>query len=91
VVEEVTLREIEDEYDSMLDMSFELFKIGQHEFTPSNVLKKCDPVAYRQEILDYIDALLQDENLFELNNKYFREPVGIVHLLTKLEIVDDRH
>jgi hypothetical protein len=84
--EEVTLREIEYEYDCMLDLSNGPIKIGDYEFSPSTVLKNCDPTAYHQEVINFIDQLLQDDELYEFNHKFFREPAEIIYVLRKLEI-----
>lgn len=84
--EEVTIEEIENDYNCMLDMSMNLVEIGVYEFAPSTVLKKCDPIAYRQEINDFINSLLEDEDLFEFHNKYFTEPIAIIGVLEKLKI-----
>jgi len=84
--EEVTLDEIEFDFQCMIDNSIEPMQIGAYRFAASVVLKKCDPVAYRQEVGDFINQLLDDEEIYEFNNRYFREPQHITYLLRKLEI-----
>ncbi|NBW57158.1 hypothetical protein EBR43_05110 [bacterium] len=63
-------------------------EIGAYKFKASDVLKKCNPVAYRQEINDFINNLLEDEDLFEFNNRYFIEPIMFFDVLKKLNIHD---
>lgn len=43
-------------FDEMLDESYPSFKIGQLEYSPSQILKECDPIAYRCEFNDWLDA-----------------------------------
>lgn len=43
-------------FDEMLDESYPSFKIGQLEYFPSQILKECDPIAYRCEFNDWLDA-----------------------------------
>lgn len=50
--------EVDNEYDDMLDECYEHPKIAGIEFYPSNILKECDPVAYRCYSSDYFDEEL---------------------------------
>jgi hypothetical protein len=56
---------IEQYYDELLDEQG-LIEIGIYKFAPSEVLKKCDPVAYDQGLLDFEDYLRENA---ELNNE----------------------
>ncbi|MCP3684445.1 MAG: hypothetical protein GY861_17335 [bacterium] len=50
----------EDEYDEMLDDTSEEIKIGSLTFDPSDVLKNCDPTAYRCGYNDWADSELSE-------------------------------
>jgi hypothetical protein len=54
-----------DFYDELLN-EFGEIKIGSLTFMPSDVIKKCDPIAYDQGLLDFEDMMLR--NLEEENN-----------------------
>lgn len=56
---------IAEYYDELLDEQG-LIEIGIYKFLPSEVLKKCDPVAYDQGLLDFEDYLRENA---ELNNE----------------------
>lgn len=43
----------EEIYDNFLDDCYELYKIGNLEFYPSDIMKSCDPIAYRCGMNDY--------------------------------------
>jgi len=61
--------EIKTWFDEMLDESYPVFQIGDLTFYPSQILRECDPVAYRQSLLDFEDAILEnekEENFIEL-------------------------
>ena len=47
-----------DFYDDLLN-EFGEIKIGSLTFMPADVIKKCDPVAYEQGLLDFEDMMLQ--------------------------------
>jgi len=53
--------EIEQEYKNMLDEVYGTVKIGSAEFNASEVLRECDPIMYREGLLDYQDSLEKDE------------------------------
>jgi hypothetical protein len=46
---------IEEMFDEMLDELYPVYKIGELTFYPSQILKDCDPVAYRIYCQDFID------------------------------------
>lgn len=52
-------------YDEILDEQG-FFEIGIYKFAPSDILKKCDPVAYDQGLLDFEDYIKENA---ELNNE----------------------
>ncbi len=53
---------IEQYYDELLDEQG-VIEIGIYKFLPSEVLKKCDPVAYDQGLLDFEDYLRENAEL----------------------------
>jgi len=55
--------EIKTWFDDMLDESYPVFEIGNLTFYPSQILRECDPVAYRQSLLDFEDAIRENEEL----------------------------
>lgn len=48
-----------DFYDDLLDEQGEI-EIGIYKFLPSQILKKCDPVAYDQGLLDFADYMISN-------------------------------
>lgn len=49
-------------YDELLDEMGEI-EIGTLKFLPSEIIKKCDPVAYDQGLLDFEDYLRENAEL----------------------------
>ena len=49
-----------DTFDEYLDECFEEIHIGSLTYTPSHVLKKTDPIAYRCMLSDYENCLGYD-------------------------------
>ena len=63
--------EIKTWFDEMLDESYPVFEIGNLTFTASQILRECDPIAYRQSLLDFEDAILENEK-----EEHFTELLG---------------
>lgn len=57
----------DNSYDDLLDEDNEEYKIGYLTFSASDVLKNCDPVAYRCGQSDYESSILEDAQ-YELEN-----------------------
>jgi hypothetical protein len=55
--------EIKSWFDDMLDESYKPFEIGNLSFSASQILRECDPVAYHQSLLDFEDAIRENEEL----------------------------
>lgn len=51
----LTEHEAYDLFDEMLD-ELSTFKIGNLEYPGSQVLKAVDPIAYRNEFIDFLDS-----------------------------------
>jgi hypothetical protein len=52
--------EIKEAYDTFLDECYPDVKIGYSTFTTSEILFNCDPVMYRQGLLDYADSMAKE-------------------------------
>ena len=50
----------EEMFDEMLDELYPVYKIGELTFYPSQILKDCDPIAYRISLSEMEDE--QDDN-----------------------------
>jgi hypothetical protein len=48
-------------FDEMLDECYPAIKIGTLEYSPSHVLKKVDPIAYRIGLSEYEDSCCEEE------------------------------
>lgn len=46
-------------FDELLDMDGTVMVAGM-EFYPSDILKNCDPIAYRISVNEYIDTMIED-------------------------------
>src|SRR5699024_11466931 len=51
--------EPETRFDEMLDETYEAVHIGELTFDPSDILKSCDPVAYRVYLSDYESDMIE--------------------------------
>jgi len=50
----------EEMFDEMLDEVYPVVKIGELTFYPSQILKECDPIAYRIGVSEYEDSTEED-------------------------------
>jgi hypothetical protein len=57
-------REAMESFDQALDDSNPAYSLGYMSFLPSDILKSCDPVAYREDFLCYINNMAEDEVFF---------------------------
>lgn len=70
--EDMTLQMLNDCYDAV--------KIGSLAYEAGEVLKKIDPVAFRECVNDYMDALIEDEYLTEIDGELFQtEDIKTAH------------
>ena len=69
-LEEAINSECEGTYDDYLDESNEDVCIGDLTFSPSTVLERCDPVAYRCGLSDYQSSELENAE-YELYHSDF--------------------
>jgi hypothetical protein len=49
-------------FDEMLDECYEPFKMGVLTFHASDILRECDPIAYRIAVGEYEDELEGEDN-----------------------------
>ena len=68
-----TEMELIEEFEMVLDETTPLVEIGSLTYSPSDVLRKMDPIAYRQEFLNWLDfeGYQEDENgdFEKINNR----------------------
>lgn len=52
----VTVEEMQDQFDDMLDEVHPDYQIGYLRYSASQVLRGLDPIAYREEFLNFLDT-----------------------------------
>jgi len=57
--------EVIEAFDSMIDAMVGEFKIGLLNYLATKAWKSVDPIAYRQELLTYVDHLREEELISE--------------------------
>ena len=62
----------EEMFEEMLDECCEEVTVGNCTFSPSQVLKECDPTAFRIGVSEHLDSLAEDMSLYELNGDYYQ-------------------
>lgn len=62
-MEKINKRQAQERYDEFLDETQEEAIICGINFSPSSILKECDPIAYRCYFNDWVSAM---ENEFEV-------------------------
>lgn len=55
--------ELKTMFDEMLDDAYPVFEIGDLKFYPSQIMRECDPIAYNQALLDFEDAIRENEKI----------------------------
>ena len=55
-------------FDSVLDDGQEVIEIRGIKLLPSEVLKNCDPIAYNEELANFLDGF---GGLIEINGEYY--------------------
>ena len=51
-----------EDFDDLLDECYPEIEIGYLKLRPSEVLFKCDPIAYNESFLDFQDGLMKMED-----------------------------
>ena len=62
--------EAEEEFNSLLNEIHGMVNIGSLTFQPATVIKECDPTAYREEFLNWVDAKIKNHEYFESEEDY---------------------
>ena len=57
---EMTQDQLEEQFDEMLDDVYEPITIGFGKYYASQILKNCDPIAYRIGLQEYADSLEEE-------------------------------
>jgi hypothetical protein len=58
----MTREELEFQYEESIDEAYAPFRIGNISFSASQILKRLDPIAYREGYWDYLEAIGQEED-----------------------------
>lgn len=66
---------VDQNYDNLIDESYEPYQIEGTTFNASMILKKCDPVVYRYCVDSYASSIM-DEAKCELKNRGYYEING---------------
>ena len=69
----LTERELLERFNEMLDECFPRFELGTLSYSASDAYESVDPIAYRQEFLNWLDAELSEGNIFEFNGEYYSD------------------
>ena len=71
---ENTLEAIDEDsyYDDFLDEAYGNVTIAGLDYPTSQAQKEIDPIAYRCGKADVLDSECQDNNLIEVNEKFYR-------------------
>lgn len=68
----VTYSELSEMFDDMLNESWGIVEIcGYYYYDTARALQLVDPIAYREELLNYIDRMCRDEELEEYEGNYY--------------------
>jgi hypothetical protein len=59
--------ELEEMFDEMLDECHTPYMIADMTYTASEILKNCDPIAYRVGLADFESILLEEKEAQEAN------------------------
>lgn len=58
-------------FEELLNDTNDALKIGSLEYPAGYALKKLDPIAFRCGVSDYIDSLLTDGELTEIDGEFY--------------------
>lgn len=58
-------------FEELLNDTNDTLKIGNLEYPAGYALKKLDPIAFRCGVNDYIDSLLTDGELTEIDGEFY--------------------
>ena len=79
---ELSYEQLCEMFDECFDDGIPAVVFGGLAYQPSRVLKSVDPIAYREEVINYIDSLLTDEQIYEhADGTYHDEPEQVENLV----------
>lgn len=62
---------VDQNYDNLIDESYEPYQIEGTTFNASMILKKCDPVVYRYCVNNYASSILEEAKCELENHGYY--------------------
>ena len=71
LIKELKPVDCEELFDQNLDESQDMISIGSLNYSPSDVLKNVDPIAYRCGVIDYMESLVGDCLTDEIDGEYY--------------------
>lgn len=72
---QLTDRQLEKMFEDMVDECTPIIEIGMLKYLASDVLKRIDPVAYREGLWEHMNWLIAKEAIFEHSDgSYHDEP-----------------
>lgn len=66
--QDLSVLDEEDLFDDYLDEAFGDVKVAGYEYPTSRALKELDPTAYRCGMADYIDSLVSEGAIYQLDD-----------------------
>lgn len=63
--------QLEQLFNDHFDECFPDVRFGALTYSPSDVLKSTDPIAYREEFLYWLNQEVEHGNLIEQNDEYY--------------------
>lgn len=68
----VTYAELSDMFNNMLDDCYEpVVLFGVYSYDYSSAVRSLDPILYRESLLEYIDDMVEDDQLEEWEGNYY--------------------
>ncbi|MBN2732402.1 MAG: hypothetical protein JXR26_08245 [Balneolaceae bacterium] len=74
----------EAQFEKLLDECYPEIKIGCCTYSPSQVLKNLDPLAFKLGVSENLESLAEDGQLYEYNGDYY-EMSDIDDMLDEIE------
>lgn len=59
----MTERDLYEQCREEMNEAFDVVNVGMYSYLAGDVLESVDPIAFRQECINYIDRLLQDGDI----------------------------
>jgi hypothetical protein len=74
----------EEMFEELLDECYPEVKVGCCTFSPSQVMKELDPVCFEIGVMENLDSLVEDGQLYEYDGQYY-DLADIDEMLDELE------